>query len=161
MFVRLQSAPMEANCFCISHANPKKLRHHGNHQLSCTPQSPREQICSTTCCCQLVRACVRACTCVLLVCMYVPMCTCEKVSGVKAGRREGRGGKEMGRQRREEENESPSTDGVGPDLIISGAKVLLQSFTEISRSHCLSLPYVLTHTSLSLHNHCPLLLQSD
>lgn len=110
--VRLQSAPMEANCtitfspccFCVSHANPKKLRHHGNHQLSCTPQSPHEQICSTTCCCQPVPAYVRACMCVLLVCMYVPMCTCEKVSGVKVGRREGRGGKEMGRQRREEEN---------------------------------------------------------
>lgn len=91
--------------FCVSHANPKKLRHHGNHQLSCTPQSPHEKICSTTCCCQPVRAYVRACVCALLVCMYVPMCTCEKVSGVKAGQREGRGGrKKMGRRTRVEEN---------------------------------------------------------
>lgn len=53
-------------CFWVAHANPKKLRHHGNHQLSCMPQSPREPICGATCCrlpvCAYMPACVRACT---------------------------------------------------------------------------------------------------
>lgn len=115
-------------CFCVSHANPKKLHHHGNHQLSCTPQSPREQICSTTCCCQPVRACVPAYVraCMLLMCMCVLMCTCEKVSGVKAGQREGRG--EEGR------GELTPPLSMEPALIWSSA-VQKSYFSPSLRSH--------------------------